>query len=201
MAWSIHTWPQQATFHVVFDVHVLKLNLSWPFLTGVFLIIQDYDVNINNMYMVVAVTIQYCAIVLQQHLPYALSSCPTRIQVGLTWRHSKFPNLYWTLEIVHMHWTYFSLQTNLKNNARWSNEELTLAVQCKFSFLSSKTNFTFFLAKVFSTTENGGTVPLRPGLKDGRTLKMALFCFFHFQPFVVMARTSKRWQTFCRTRL
>ena len=57
-AWPIHTWPQQATFHVIFDVHVLKLGLSSTFLTGVSLMISDYDVIIKNMYMVVVVTIQ-----------------------------------------------------------------------------------------------------------------------------------------------
>ena len=28
MAWHIHTWVEHATFHVLFDVHALKLNLS-----------------------------------------------------------------------------------------------------------------------------------------------------------------------------
>ena len=58
MAWPIHTWPQQATFHVIFDVRVLTLGLSGTFQTGVFLMISDYDVIIKNMYMVVVVTIQ-----------------------------------------------------------------------------------------------------------------------------------------------
>ena len=33
-------------------------SLLYTLLTGVFLMISDYDVNINNMYMVVVVTIQ-----------------------------------------------------------------------------------------------------------------------------------------------
>ena len=28
MAWYINTWVEYATFHVLFDVHALKLNLS-----------------------------------------------------------------------------------------------------------------------------------------------------------------------------
>ena len=28
MAWHIHTWAEHATFYLVLDIHILKLNLS-----------------------------------------------------------------------------------------------------------------------------------------------------------------------------